>query len=154
MSNQLAYIIRDGIEADLPEVHQLVKELALFEKAPEEVITNVEIFKKDAFGERDNFKLLVACTNENKIIGICIYYIAYSSWKGRIVFLDDLIVHEPYRNKGVGKKLIQHLFDYCKKENIKQMRWQVLDWNLSAIKFYESLGAVIDKEWYTCKMNF
>ena len=146
--------IREGKESDLTSVHQLVMELALFEKAPNEVITNPIIFEKDGFGERDHFKLLVAETNEGKIVGICLYYIAYSSWKGKIVFLDDLVVHEPYRNKGIGRKLIQHLFDYCKEEGIKQMRWQVLDWNINAIKFYESLGAVIDKEWYTCKMNF
>jgi GNAT superfamily N-acetyltransferase len=79
---------------------------------------------------------------------------AYSSWKGRILFLDDIIINEPYRNKGIGTLLMQELFAICKQQNIKQMRWQVFDWNEPAIQFYEKLGAIVDKDWYTCKMNF
>lgn len=150
----MEYIIREGLAEDLAVAHQLVMELALFEKAPEEVITNEATLKEDAFGPRDNFKLIVACTPDNTVVGICIFYIAYSSWKGKILFLDDIVITEAHRNKGIGRALMQHLFEYCKKENLKQMRWQVLNWNENAIRFYESLDAIVDKEWYTCKMNF
>lgn len=148
------YIIRKGIASDMMAVHDLVCELALFEKAPEQVITNPEILVQDGFGDRDNFRVLVAETNDKEIIAIALYYIAYSTWKGRMVFLDDLVVREHYRGKGIGRKLMNALFEVCKEENVKQMRWQVLDWNVDAIQFYESIGAIVDKEWYTCKMNF
>lgn len=146
--------IRQGNAEDMHAVHQLVMELALFEKAPEEVITSPEILQQDAFGERDHFSAIVAETESNEIVGICLYYIAYSSWKGRILFLDDIVIREAYRGKGIGRKMMLALFEIAKEKGVKQMRWQVLDWNKNAIVFYESLGAIIDKEWYTCKMNF
>ncbi len=146
--------IRKGTAADMKNVHELVMELAVFEKAPGEVITNPDILTKDGYGERDNFRTLIAEDENNRTVGVCLYYIAYSSWKGRMLFLDDLIIHEPYRSQGIGTNLMKELFNICKEEQVKQMRWQVLDWNESAIKFYEKLGAFIDKDWYTCKMNF
>jgi GNAT superfamily N-acetyltransferase len=118
------------------------------------VITDVETLQKDGYGERDNFRTLIAEDENKQVIGICLYYIAYSSWKGRILVLDDIVIDEPYRSQGVGTLLMNALFNICKEEHIKQMRWQVLDWNEPAIKFYEKLGAFIDKDWYTCKMNF
>lgn len=146
--------VRNGTADDMKNVHALVMQLAIFEKAPEEVITDVETLQKDGYGERDNFRTLIAEDENKQVIGICLYYIAYSSWKGRILFLDDIVVDEPYRSQGVGTLLMNALFNICKEEHIKQMRWQVLDWNEPAIKFYEKLGAFIDKDWYTCKMNF
>lgn len=146
--------VRNGTADDMKNVHALVMQLAIFEKAPEEVITDVETLQKDGYGERDNFRTLIAEDENKQVIGICLYYIAYSSWKGRILFLDDIVVDEPYRSQGVGTLLMNALFNICKEEHIKQMRWQVLDWNEPAIKFYEKLGAFIDKNWYTCKMNF
>ncbi len=146
--------VRNGTADDMKNVHTLVMQLAIFEKAPEEVITDVETLQKDGYGERDNFRTLIAEDENKQVIGICLYYIAYSSWKGRILFLDDIVVDEPYRSQGVGTLLMNALFNICKEEHIKQMRWQVLDWNEPAIKFYEKLGAFIDKDWYTCKMNF
>lgn len=146
--------VRNGTADDMKNVHALVMQLAIFEKAPEEVITDVETLQKDGYGERDNFRTLIAEDENKQVIGICLYYIAYSSWKGRILFLDDIVVDEPYRSLGVGTLLMNALFNICKEEHIKQMRWQVLDWNEPAIKFYEKLGAFIDKDWYTCKMNF
>ncbi|MEI6312873.1 MAG: GNAT family N-acetyltransferase [Bacteroidota bacterium] len=146
--------IRQGNAEDMQAVHQLVMELALFEKAPNEVITSPEILTQDAFGERDNFSTIVAETELKEVVGICLYYIAYSSWKGRILFLDDIVIREAYRGKGIGRKMMLALFEIAKEKGVKQMRWQVLDWNENAIVFYESLGAIIDKEWFTCKMNF
>jgi len=146
--------VRNGTVDDMKNVHSLVMQLAIFEKAPEEVITDVETLQKDGYGERDNFRTLIAEDENKQVIGICLYYIAYSSWKGRILFLDDIVIDEPYRSQGVGTLLMNALFNICKEEHIKQMRWQVLDWNEPAIKFYEKLGAFIDKDWYTCKMNF
>ena len=146
--------VRNGTADDMKNVHTLVMQLAIFEKAPEEVITDVETLQKDGYGERDNFRTLIAEDENKQVIGICLYYIAYSSWKGRILFLDDIVIDEPYRSQGVGTLLMNALFNICKEEHIKQMRWQVLDWNEPATKFYEKLGAFIDKDWYTCKMNF
>lgn len=150
----MSFSLRFAKPEDMPAVHALVKELALFERAPEEVLTSPEEISADAFGPRDYCKILVAEDENGSILGMALYYIAYSSWKGKILFLDDLIVSENSRGSGVGKAFMDKLFDYCRSEGIRQMRWQVLDWNENAIDFYEKIGAYIDKEWYTCKMSF
>lgn len=148
------YTIRKATPTDIPAMLGLVKELALYEKALEEVVNTETKMLEDGFGEASIFSAFVAENEDTKeISGMALYYTAYSTWKGKIFFLDDIVVKESCRQSGIGKKLITALIQDAKDNNIPQIRWQVLEWNTPAIKFYESIGAFIDKEWYTCKMS-
>ncbi len=144
--------IRKGIKSDLPSVFRLVNELALFEKAPEAVTNTISEMEKDGFGENPVFEFHVAEV-ENEIVGIAVYFIKYSTWKGRGLYLDDLIVTERMRGKGIGQKLFDAYIEEAKKTGAKQAHWQVLDWNTPAVDFYKKLGASIEQEWWDCKMT-
>jgi GNAT superfamily N-acetyltransferase len=144
--------IRKGKEEDLPRALELVKELALFEKAPEQVINTVERMKIDGFGENPIFGFFVAET-ANGIVGISLYYWRYSTWKGRRLWLEDIIVTESERGKGIGKKLFDRTLQYCVEQNSEGMMWQVLDWNTPAIDFYKSYGAAVSTEWLNCSLE-
>ncbi len=144
--------IRKSLPEDIPQVLNLIKELALYEKAPDEVTNTEADMLRDGFGEQPVFRLLVA-ESENKIHGIAIYFIKYSTWKGKGVYLDDIVVSENLRGKGIGKKLFDALIDDCKAIGAKQLHWQVLDWNEPAIKFYKKYHASFDSEWINCKLN-
>ena len=145
--------IRKGTEADLPAVHALVRELALFEKAPEEVITTPEEYARDAFGDRSFFEFFVAEDPSDGVVGIALFYFGYSTWKGKILYLDDLVITESWRRKGIGSLLLDRLVHFAKENNAKQVRWQVLDWNQPAIKMYQKVGAQLDEEWINCKLE-
>ncbi|MBK5285289.1 MAG: GNAT family N-acetyltransferase [Bacteroidia bacterium] len=144
--------IRKGEKKDIPQALQLVKELALYERAPEEVITTVQQMEKDGFGENPVFRFLVA-EMEKEIIGMALYYTAYSTWKGKYIYLDDLIVTEKQRRTGAGKLLFDALLKEAKREGANQMRWHVLEWNEPAINFYKKYNAVLDPEWITGRMS-
>jgi len=144
-------IIRKGKKDDLPEVLDLVRELALFEKAPEQVTNTVSDMEKDAFGKNPAFDFYVA-EMKNKIVGIAVYFVKYSTWKGKGIYLDDLLVTESCRGKGIGKKLFDQIIVEAKNINAKQLHWQVLDWNTPAIEFYKKYGASVDAEWLDCKI--
>jgi GNAT superfamily N-acetyltransferase len=150
--NSTETIIRKGKKEDLPGVLKLIKELALFEKAPEQVINTVSEMEKDGFGTNPVFLFHVALI-ENDIVGIAVYFIKYSTWRGKGLYLDDLIVTEKHRGKGIGKKLFDTVIEEAKKINARQMHWQVLDWNTPAIEFYKKYGASIDAEWLDCKLQ-
>ena len=145
-------IIREGRKEDLSSVLALVKELAEFEKAPQEVEVTVAEMEKNGFGENPVFRFLVA-EAEGKIIGIALYYTAYSTWKGKYIYLDDLIVTEKLRRSGTGKLLFDALLKEAKREGANQLRWHVLQWNTTAINFYKKYNAVLDPEWITGKMS-
>lgn len=145
--------IRAGKYEDIPYVFSWVQSLALFEKAPEAVVTSEEELRRDLF-ESGNGPQLIIAEHNNQPVGMALFYEAYSTWKGKMMFLDDLFVEESHRGLGIGRELMQHLFQICKERGYRQMRWQVLHWNTRAIEFYEELGATVDTEWYTCKMNF
>lgn len=149
----ISFLIRKGTKQDLPSVLDLIQELALFEKAPEQVSNTVNDMEADGFGKNPVFDFYVAELN-NKIIGIAVYYIKYSTWKGKGLYLDDLFVTEKFRGKGIGKKLFDIIIEEAKKINAKQLHWQVLDWNTPAIDFYKKYGATIDAEWLDCKLHF
>ncbi len=125
----------------------LVNELALFEKAPEEVINTAEQMKIDGFGKYPLFKCIVA-ESDSKILGFALYYYRYSTWKGKCLYLEDFFVKEDYRNFGIGKELFETIVKTAKHDNCKRINWQVLDWNETAIKFYEKYNAGFDKEWW------
>jgi GNAT superfamily N-acetyltransferase len=143
--------IRKGLKADLPQVLQLIKELAVYEKAEGEVILTVNDLEKDGFGAQPFFYLFVAET-DHKIVGIALYYIKYSTWKGKCVFLEDLIVTESHRKFGIGKKLFNEVVKAAKELHAERMEWQVLDWNEPAIQFYKTYNANFDSEWINCKL--
>lgn len=144
--------IRKGEKKDLPQVLELVKELALYERAPQEVITTVEQMEGDGFGENAIYRFLVAEVEE-KIIGIALYYTAYSTWKGKYIYLDDLIVTEKLRRSGAGKLLFDALLKEAKREGANQLRWHVLEWNMPAINFYKKYNAGLDPEWIMGKLS-
>jgi GNAT superfamily N-acetyltransferase len=145
-------IVRKSNEADMPQVLALIKELALYEKAPEAVINTVEDMIADGFGDRPVFFCDVAEV-ENRIVGIAVYFIKYSTWKGKVIYLDDIVVTEPMRGKGIGKKLFDHVAKESVKLNAKQLHWQVLDWNKPAINFYKKYSAEFDSEWINCRLS-
>lgn len=143
--------IRKGINSDLPQVLLLIKELAIYEKAEQEVTLTVDELEKDGFGAQPLFKFFVA-ESEHNIIGIALYYIKYSTWKGKCVFLEDLIVTASHRKFGIGKKLFNEVIKVAKEIKAERMEWQVLDWNEPAINFYKSFNTNFDAEWVNCKL--
>ena len=108
--------------------------------------------EEDGFGEKPVFEFFVA-EEDGEVVGTAIFYYRYSTWKGKAIYLEDLVVKEAKRGKGYGKLLLDAIVDKAKKENCKQVRWQVLDWNEPAIGFYKSLGATIDEEWFNCTLD-
>ena len=144
--------IRKGEKKDLPGVLALVHELAEFEKAPDAVTNTVADMEMDGFGERPVFGFHVAEDN-GRIVGMALYFVKYSTWKGRGFYLDDIVVTEKYRSKGIGKRLFDEYVREAKAAGARQLHWQVLDWNKRAIKFYERLHARIEPEWWDCKMD-
>jgi len=144
--------IRKGTKADLPQVHALIMELAIYERAPDEVTNTLADMQEDGFGEKPVFEFLVA-EAENKIVGLCLYYMAYSTWKGKMLYLEDLVVTETYRRYGVGKKLFDAFARRAQELKAKRLKWQVLEWNEPAIAFYQKLNANLDGEWVNCNMS-
>lgn len=144
--------IRLATSNDAPDIHRLISELADFEKAPHEVSNTVEEIIQDGFGENPIFTCFVAELN-HQIVGMALVYEKYSTWKGRCLFLEDIIVQHDFRNQGIGKNLMLACIQLAKEKQSKRMEWQVLDWNQSAIQFYLSLGAIIDSTWINCKFS-
>ncbi|MEM8966459.1 MAG: GNAT family N-acetyltransferase [Bacteroidota bacterium] len=145
--------LRDGIKEDLPHVLQLIKELAEFEREPQEVEITLEELEQDGFGEKPVFDFFVAeDTEQDKIVGLALYFYSYSTWKGKCIYLEDLIVTEAYRGQGIGKQLLDRIIQKAKEEDAQRVVWQVLDWNTPAIEFYKSLGASLLPEWVTCRL--
>lgn len=144
-------IIRRGEPKDIEGVYALIVELAIFEEAPDEVDIRPEDLMKDAFGEHPLFQFIVA-EFDGKIIGTAIYYFRYSTWKGKCIFLEDLVVAEKHRRRGVGKLLLDEMVSISKDEGARRLMWQVLDWNETAIKFYKKYDAIIEPEWLNCKL--
>lgn len=144
--------IRDARKEDMPAVLELIKELALFEKEPDAVITTVEILEKEGFGKNPLFHVFVAEV-DGKIEGMALVYYRFSTWKGRTLHLEDLIVREEKRGTGLGNALYKKVIEYAKAQGLKRVEWVVLDWNQHAIDFYQRSGATILKDWYTVQMD-
>lgn len=138
--------LRVAVKEDCPRLLDLVHELALFEKAPEEVTVTLEEFENAGFGEKPVWKTFVAEV-DGVIVGFALYYIRYSTWKGCRMYLEDLIVTEDWRGKGVGKLLFDRLIVEAREMGFNGMSWQVLDWNEPAIKFYKKYEAALDGAW-------
>jgi len=145
-------LIREGIKEDLPKVLELINELADYEKALEEVTITLDDLENDGFGDTSYYSFLVAEHNKT-IIGLSFYFIRYSTWKGKFLYLEDFIIREEYRNQGIGSLLFEATINVCKKEDLNGMIWQVLDWNTPAIKFYKKYNAIISTDWCNGKLS-
>jgi GNAT superfamily N-acetyltransferase len=132
---------------DVAAIHSLIKELAAYEKAPEQVITTVESMLKDGFGPNPAYQAMVAVHSKEGIVGAAVYFAAYSTWRGRILYLDDLIITQRHRKRGIGSMMFKRLAEIALAEGMDQMRWVVLDWNQPAISFYKGINAELDGEW-------
>ncbi|WP_395054160.1 GNAT family N-acetyltransferase [Flavobacterium sp.] len=145
-------IIRKATQNDMPKVLELIQELAIFEKEPTAVVITVNDLIKDGFGENKLFHTFVA-TVENEVIGIALYYYRYSTWKGKTIHLEDLIVKENCRGTGAGFALYSEIIRQGKRDNVRRIEWNVLDWNTSAIDFYIKTGAKILTDWDVVQMD-
>ncbi len=149
----MEFNIRRAVKANCPRLMELVRELALYEKAPEEVTVSMAEFVEAGFGEHPVWWAFVA-EHEGIIVGISLYYIRYSTWKGRRLYLEDIIVTEEMRGKGLGKLLMDHTINYAKEAGFSGMMWQVLDWNEPAINFYKKYDSNFDEGWVNVNINF
>jgi GNAT superfamily N-acetyltransferase len=145
--------IRKGIKEDLPAVLELIKELADYEKSLDQVATTVESMERDGFGEQATYGFYVA-VHDDVIIGVALYYYRYSTWKGKRLYLEDLVVTESSRGTGAGKLLFDQMVSHGKANNCSGMMWQVFDWNQSAIDFYKKNNASIDDNWLNCNLDW
>ncbi len=153
--------IRKAVKADAQTAHQLIRELAIFEKAAAQHTLSLADFIRDGFGEKPIYHLLVAEASETdttgqttkKVVGICLFYFGYSTWKGKKLYLDDLVITEAYRRLGIGQKMVNALMEIAQQEQVNHVRWHVLDWNEPAIKFYQKLNMKLEADWITCKFE-
>ena len=144
--------IRRGRKEDIPRTLELIKELALYERAPHEVTNTVELMEHDGFGANPIYGFFVA-EQDGVIIGISLYYWRYSTWKGKRLYLEDIIVTEKERGAGVGSHLFERTIAFGLEQQCSGMMWQVLEWNKPAINFYRKYGTRFDSEWTNCTLE-
>lgn len=148
----MSFTIRKGAKEDLQAVLNLITELAIFEKEPDAVEVTVADLINDGFSENPKFNFFVA--EENKIIiGIALFYERYSTWKGRTIHLEDLIVTKSRQKIGAGKALYTAVLKYAHDNNFNRVAWEVIDWNTNAIDFYKSTGATYLNDWSVVQMD-
>lgn len=152
----MSVTIRRAEKQDCARLMELVKELALYEKAPQEVTVSLDHFIESGFGEQPVWWAFVAeVLHEDKkqIVGLALYYVRYSTWKGQRLYLEDIVVTESWRGKGIGKLLFDRIVQECAEKQFSGMMWQVLDWNEPAINFYKKYDAHLDGEWVNCTLS-
>lgn len=148
---QTDIIVRKGRPGDIPAVFSLVEELAVYEKAEHEVVTTEELYQK-LFRE-GLFDFFVA-EEKGEVHGIALYYLTFSTWKGKMMYLEDFVVFPDQRGRGIGQLLFEAVIREAKVLECSMMKWQVLDWNVDAHRFYEKYDAVIEKNWWNGKLFF
>ena len=146
------FTVRLGEKKDMQSVLDLITELAVFEKEPDAVEITVEDLVRDGFSINPKFKIYVA-EQENAVIGIALFYERYSTWKGRAIHLEDLIVTKSKQKIGAGKALYTAVLKYALDNNFNRVAWEVIDWNTNAIDFYKSTGATYLNDWSVVQMN-
>ena len=144
--------IRNAKKEDMKRVHELIMELALYEKLPKEVDLTKDDLINDGFGEKKLFNCFVAEVN-SRVEGMAIIYNRYSTWKGRTIHLEDLVVTKKMRNNGIGALLLDKVILFGKEMGVKRISWEVIDWNIKAIKFYERKGAKLIPDWNIIHLN-
>lgn len=152
--SDLQVIIRDATPDDMSDVLKLITELAIYEKAPNAVINSVEQLKRDGFGANKAFDCIVGQLPNEGIVGFALFFTGYSTWKGKTVYLEDILITQKFRGMGIGKKLFLKVKEEAIKRKVRRMDWQVLDWNESAIEFYKKMGATLDPEWINGRFFF
>ncbi len=151
--------IRRAVKEDCPRLLQLINELALYEKAPQEVTVTLEHFQESGFGKNPVWWAFVAEAPSplertgGEVQGFALYYVRYSTWKGQRMYLEDILVTEQARGKGIGKLLMDQLIIEAKEKHFSGIVWQVLEWNEPAINFYKKYKANFDAEWLNCSIN-
>jgi GNAT superfamily N-acetyltransferase len=145
-------MIRKATEKDMPYVLELIQELATFEKEPDAVVVTVADLIRDGFSEHPLFHCYVA-EKENTIIGMALFYYRYSTWKGKTIHLEDLIVKADQRGTGAGFALYKEIIKQGKKDKVRRIEWNVLDWNTPAIDFYKKSGAKVLDDWRVVQMD-
>ncbi|WP_037317772.1 GNAT family N-acetyltransferase [Salegentibacter sp. Hel_I_6] len=148
----MEFKIRKARPEDMTAVLELIKELAEFEKEPDAVIISAEDLKRDGFGESPSFTCFVA-EMAGKIEGMALCYFRYSTWKGKTIHLEDLVVRENMRGKGLGNALYKRVIEFAKEQGVKRTEWVVLDWNTHARDFYSRSGATVFTDWCTVQME-
>jgi len=149
----MSVIIRKGEVKDMPFVLELIKELARFEKEADAVIIDVNYLIDNGFSSNPAFQVFVAEMDNNEIVGMALFYSRFSTWKGKSLHLEDLIVKENKRGFGIGKALYAKFLNYAKQQKVKRVEWAVLDWNTNAIAFYKKYGATVFDDWRIVQMN-
>ncbi len=152
----MSVTIRDARREDCPRLLELIRELAEYEKAAHEVTVSLAHFEEAGFGEKPVWKAFAAVSNENgqeTIIGFALYYVRYSTWKGSRMYLEDIVVTESWRGKGIGRLLFDRLIASATEQQFKGITWQVLEWNEPAINFYKKYNAKFDPEWWNASID-
>lgn len=145
-------LIRRAVREDCSRILELVRELAVYEKAPDEVTVTLEHFEKSGFGEKPVWWAFVA-ERDGRVEGFALYYIRFSTWKGQRMYLEDFLVTEKLRGQGIGKLLFDRLIVEAKEKGLNGIVWQVLEWNEPAINFYKKYNANFDAEWVNCAIS-
>lgn len=144
--------IRSANESDVTAIHQLIVELAVYERAPDAVINTIESLHNDMFVEHRCAAFVAE--DQDQIVGFALYFFGYSTWKGRTLYLEDLYVKEAHRIKGIGQALFNAVVEVAKQEKVRRMDWQVLEWNQPALNFYKNNNAIMDGEWVNGRLFF
>ena len=150
--NKLKAKIRKGTKSDLPAILSLIKELAEYEKALDKVLITLKELENDGFGPHPLYWVLVV-EIENQIVGIAFYYIRYSTWNGKSLYLEDFVIKDKFRRKGIGSMLFEETIKIAKEINVNCMDWQVLNWNTPAINFYKRYKADLKNDWINGKLS-
>jgi GNAT superfamily N-acetyltransferase len=145
--------IRPAIQTDVPAMLGLVQELALYEKAPQEVTVTLEEMTAAGFGPSAVWKAFVGIV-DGKLVGMSLFFTKYSTWKGKCMYIDDIVVTESMRGAGIGKLLFEETVAEAKRTHMRRLEWQVLEWNTPAINFYNKFSAVLDPEWVNGKLTY
>lgn len=139
-------VLRPAVEQDMNTVFELINELAVYENAGHKVLTCVDDFIRDGFGENPLFGCVVAEVDK-KVVGFALYYTRYSTWNGPVLYLEDLLVTKALRGKGIGELLFEEMIRIAQEKGMRDLNWQVLDWNEPAINFYKKYDVELDPEW-------